>query len=107
RAGGGDRLDGDDGIEQRAALAALLLWDRDAEQAHLGELLRDVPRVVRGVRPREGAGGEHVACELLDAAAEVALLLRECDGHWFPPRDSPGTPCGLLSVRTGDPASQA
>ena len=72
-------LEEDAGVDEAAARAAVLLVDRDAEPAELGELLVDLLAVQLGVALGEALalllGAELALAEVGDRGLEVALLV--------------------------------
>ena len=81
RANGGDLFDGDHGVHQRAALAAVLLRQRDAHKALFRHELRHVERKARIVGALERAIGELLAREAADLLGEQLLLFGEIEIH--------------------------
>jgi hypothetical protein len=80
----GHRLDGKDRIDERAALAAVGLGNRDSHQAHFGEAPRHVPRVFLCAGARGGAGRELRLGKPPHGILEHLLFLGEPEVHALP-----------------------
>src|SRR5258708_37200435 len=85
RTDGGDRLDREHRIEQRPALPAVLLSDRDAEQALLGHQVRHVPWIAARMRALVCAGGEVLPGKTAHRIAELLLLWLQPEIHFIAP----------------------
>jgi hypothetical protein len=81
RAHRGHGFDGDDCIDQAAALPAVGLGERDAEEALLGHQAGDVPWIARCMRALARTGGEMLFRETQDRVAELPLLWRQLEVH--------------------------
>src|SRR5262245_8172401 len=81
RAGGSDLLDGDDGVSQCPALAAVGLRQRDAHQPLRTHQLRHLEGEAWIVRARERIRLELGACEALHGLGEGLLLFGEVELH--------------------------
>src|SRR3954468_12525860 len=74
-------LDREHRVEQRSALPAVRLGKRDAEQALLRHEARDVPRILRRMRPLARTGRKMLVGEAAHRAAELVLLARKPKVH--------------------------
>src|SRR5215831_889620 len=81
RADGGDLLDGDDRVHERAALAAIGLGKADAHETVRAHQLRDVERIARVVRALERIFFEVRERETANRVGEGLLLFGEVELH--------------------------